>query len=393
MTCLLLGCLATAGGGCLGDSSPTASSTVLVIDPGAGTDLFLDAVDVDSVWVMGGETLRLQVTYGGGCETHTFRLVGKDAFGVPTLGAGLLPASSPLPDPGPTAPLDVYLIHDANEDACRSLVSRTLAFDVSAASRLRRDLLDRDGFVSLLVHTLARSGEVTVRGALMHTGIARSPRDDVEAERMAAFRGDITADDRVYAAIRDDLAAIRDAYGDEVTKSGRPMKAVTFRLPWEPRQLLLTFDAATADAVAKGTYHGWDTLNRALGVESTEIVTAFPDFVVRLRFSPEVNVCALVPVYFNLPGLAAPPRLNRRDGDGPNIYAGLTDDGLTYLVEEAWGDCPSGCLHSDDWFFESVNGKIVFHGRYDPDTEVIPPVWWSTALDNIAFYEEQCAGF
>lgn len=380
------------GAGCLGDSSSTSSSTVLVIDPGAGTDLFQDAVDVDSVWV-NGETLRLQVTYGGGCENHTFRLVAKDGFEVPNAANGLRPASTGLPDPGPVALLNAYLIHDAHGDACRSLVSRTLVFDVSAASRLRRDLLDRDGFVSLSVHTLARSGEVTTRWGLLHSGVAGSPRDDEEAERMAAFRGEVTADDRVYTAIRDDLAAIREAYGDEVTNSGRPLRTVTFRLPWAPRELLLTFDAATADAVAKGTYHGWDALNGALGVKSTEIVTAFPDFVVRLRFAPEVNVCALVPVYFNLPGLAAPPRLSRRDGDGPNIYAGPTDDGFTYLVEEAWGDCPSGCLHSDDWFFESVNGEIVFRGRYNPETEVIPPVWWSTALDNIAFYESQCEGF
>lgn len=378
--------LAVAAAGCSSDSGSPVSSTALVIDADAGAGMFLDTVTVDSVWVSDG-SLKIRVQYGGGCEDHTFRLVGSDQFQpvpAPVSAASLFSAYPILP---------VYLIHDGHGDACRSLVSRTLSFDVSAASRLRREQLDQDGFITLAVNSLAAADVVTVHFAIFHTGVETSPRADVEAERIAAFRTrQVTADDATYARVRDDLKAIRDGYGDEVTKSGRPLGDVTFQLPWVPRELQLAFDDTTADAIVSGAYHDWDGLNGALGVEAVEYVTAYPEFVVRLHFAPEVNVCVLTAVYGGLPGLLRPPAPAYLAGDYPNIYAGFTDAGMSYLVEEAWGDCPAGCLNADDWFFESANGEIVFRGRYDPAAGGPLPAWWDAAMSNVDYYRSQCPG-
>jgi hypothetical protein len=392
--CGILGLLAAAGTGCLGDSgSGPASTTTLIIDPGAGADLFLDTVDVDSVWVK-GESLKIAVRYGGGCTDHTFRLVGEDMFRPPPGLRPALPPASPVPPPGPVPALYVYLVHDGHGDACRSLVSRTLVFDVGPASRLRREQLERDGFVTIVVHSLPAPGTVVTHEALLHSGVLRSPREDVEAERVAAFVDrSVTADEALYARIRDDLNAIRDTHGDVVTGSGRPLRAVTFLLPWAPRELLLTFDDTAADAVLDGSYRHWDALNRALGAEGFEILSVYSNLTVRLRFVAELNACALAAVYWDLPGLLRPPGLNRLAGDRPNIYAGFTESGMNYLVQEAWGDCPAGCLNTDSWFFESVGGDIVFIGRYDSRTDAPTPPWWAEAADNIAFYENECAGY
>ena len=73
-----------------------------------------DPYKVDSAWVM-VNTLYLQVQYGGGCEEHTFELFS-NAFYLKSL---------PMK-------LKLFLKHHANNDACRSVVSKELSFDIAA---------------------------------------------------------------------------------------------------------------------------------------------------------------------------------------------------------------------------------------------------------------------
>lgn len=62
---------------------------------------------------MEGDSLVVEVGYGGGCRVHAFELVRK------------APMIRSLP---PKWPLD--LIHQANEDPCRAWVEERLAFNL-----------------------------------------------------------------------------------------------------------------------------------------------------------------------------------------------------------------------------------------------------------------------
>jgi predicted type IV restriction endonuclease len=60
------------------------------------------------------DTLRLSVSYTGGCAEHAFRLVAWDYFSKSeALQAKLL------------------LAHDANGDACKAIIKQALRFDIS----------------------------------------------------------------------------------------------------------------------------------------------------------------------------------------------------------------------------------------------------------------------
>ena len=73
---------------------------------------------------MEGDTLILDIRFGGGCTTHEFLLVGNNV--------------RLKSDPPQT---NVVLAHDANGDACEALLSRSLRADVSPL----RDAYRRNG--------------------------------------------------------------------------------------------------------------------------------------------------------------------------------------------------------------------------------------------------------
>jgi len=94
-------------------TTPDHAATVLVpgpLDPqGQPHDAYtLEAVAVD------GDTLRLDVSYGGGCRDHVFQLVISTAF----LESEPVQARS-------------VLSHDAQGDRCKALLHATLSADLT----------------------------------------------------------------------------------------------------------------------------------------------------------------------------------------------------------------------------------------------------------------------
>src|SRR5688572_9424490 len=101
-----------------GDTAPTraaASGTppIGLADSCEAATWKLDAYTIDSAAVV-GDTLRLTVTYGGGCAEHRFALVASRAFRE-------------------SAPVQVsaVLTHDAQGDSCRALKGETLRYDLT----------------------------------------------------------------------------------------------------------------------------------------------------------------------------------------------------------------------------------------------------------------------
>jgi hypothetical protein len=89
-----------------------------------------------------GDTLRLEVQYGGGCTQHVFRLLA---------GTGFM-ESNPVQT-------RLYLGHNANGDMCRALVRPTLAFSLAPLAELwRRNYGRRPG--TMIVRLEGWTGEL-----------------------------------------------------------------------------------------------------------------------------------------------------------------------------------------------------------------------------------------
>jgi hypothetical protein len=72
-----------------------------------------DLIQITAVSVK-GNIMSIDVNYSGGCEEHSFQLIGSAS-----ISKSLPPIRS------------IKLVHNANGDACRKLEERTLEFDIS----------------------------------------------------------------------------------------------------------------------------------------------------------------------------------------------------------------------------------------------------------------------
>ncbi|MCA9737256.1 MAG: hypothetical protein R3E98_03780 [Gemmatimonadota bacterium] len=88
-----------------------------------------------------GDTLTLEVRYGGGCAEHRFQVVGQGSF----------QESWPVG-------LALILAHDAGDDPCDGLLQTTLRFDLTpVAERYRASYGASSGIVRLHLEGLAHA--------------------------------------------------------------------------------------------------------------------------------------------------------------------------------------------------------------------------------------------
>jgi hypothetical protein len=190
-----------------------------------------------------------------------------------------------------------------------------------------------------------------------------APKENEEAELAAlCLSGELVASDSLYNQILSDLAAIRAAFGDTFEAVVR----VKFRPPWVAGCLIIGFDDTTAQQVVSGEYHAWDDLNKYYQITTirTSLTPAYGAAV--LYFHGRLHPYRLGGVYRGLPGVTY-TEPNGLIGDSPNIYLRQTGRAITYLFRDAWGDCPSGCIDSEYWYFAVEDGQPVFLDHWGSD--------------------------
>lgn len=129
------------------DSADTGDSGDADTDGSGGAvpDAFSDcrAADGDATWYesasVSGDTLSIDVSYGGGCETHDFQICWD----------GLFLESEPV-----QVGLEVW--HDAHGDACEAEISETLTFDLSPLKQAWQDGYQQESG-TITIHTEAGS--------------------------------------------------------------------------------------------------------------------------------------------------------------------------------------------------------------------------------------------
>ena len=92
-------------------------------------DYLVDSYTIDTAFIY-GDFLKVNVSYGGGCEDHIFNLVHEFLF------CGTSPIHVPL-----------YLTHNSNNDNCEAAFVKELCFDISSLYDLCADTSEL--FISL----------------------------------------------------------------------------------------------------------------------------------------------------------------------------------------------------------------------------------------------------
>lgn len=205
-----------------------------------------------------------------------------------------------------------------------------------------------------------------------------TPNANEEAELISlCLSGELIAPHSLYERVLQDLTAIRAEFGNTF----EAVRGIGFSPPWMVSYLLMAFHDSAAQLIAAGEYHAWDELNERYHVTDIKIGG---HGLVSLAFDGRLNPHRLAEQYRVLPG-ARYAEPNLWIGDGPNVYAGQTDIGFSYLFRYAHGDCLAGCIYNEYWYFVCEQGRPRFIGhwvfRHEPE-----PDWWQEAMLNKEHY-------
>jgi hypothetical protein len=200
-----------------------------------------------------------------------------------------------------------------------------------------------------------------------------TPRENREAEEAALWlSGDLMAPQDLYETIRDDLAAIRNAYLDSI-----PDTDIHFFAPWAVTELIVLPDDATWDKIRNGEPNAIDSLNavfRATDLDSMRIGRLWGLITFEGRLHPQ----RLAEIYAGQPGVIL-AEANGYCCDWDNVYPWKQGNTMTYLFRSGYGDCPSGCIFSNFWYFRRVNGHTEYMGTYSTENDHEAPDWWAEA--------------
>ena len=107
---------------------------VVIVEPGGhGTDLWgTDPYKLNAATIA-GDTLTVNVSYGGGCRTHQFTLLASDVF----------LESHPVQ-------LGASLAHEANDDLCRAWLTEEYDFDLTPIKRMYQAAYRQDAGTVIL---------------------------------------------------------------------------------------------------------------------------------------------------------------------------------------------------------------------------------------------------
>jgi hypothetical protein len=220
-----------------------------------------------------------------------------------------------------------------------------------------------------------------------------TPEDKEEAKVIAiCLSGAVTPPANLSNRVLRDLAEIRSNFGAEFVLANDdyneyvPSRPIRFVAPWLPSCVIIKFAPDTAQLVAKEQYHDWDDLNELYRVSNIDLHSIKTNWVI-LRFKGQLHSRRLCELYAELPGVRI-THPNYRIGAFSTIYpSSRAGSGLTYLFMHGWGDCPSGCIYGEYWYFISnESGETIFAGHWNPQKDPKVPDWWSDAKWNIEQY-------
>jgi len=188
--------------------------------------------------------------------------------------------------------------------------------------------------------------------------IRNTPRADPSLELLAIeTTGSFTASQSVYERLEKDIAAARP-----ILKEIRPSLAeITYRGHDDGKTLLFgADDDETFKQMVSGEYEAWQDLNDWYGVENKREI--FRGLILSVRFKGIYNMKQLADIYSKLPGVKY-AELDGMIGGGSTIKVKMDGDTWFYTFVENWGDCPAGCINSEEFYVTSTApGAVRYTG-------------------------------
>lgn len=194
-----------------------------------------------------------------------------------------------------------------------------------------------------------------------------TPRGDENLELLAlSLEPDrLVASDGMYERVVRDVGAIRALDPDLADIAYRPYD--------DARSLIFQASDTVMEEMASGEYDAWDCPN--LFYAATAIETH--SFSVSVRFKGVYRMSRLVGEYEDMPSVEYVGR-NGMMGDGPTICASFEGELVHYVFDDAWGDCPAGCIaHDYTHYTVDADGAVTLSGEWDNSGDDPAPEWVS----------------
>ena len=216
-----------------------------------------------------------------------------------------------------------------------------------------------------------------------------TPRENAEAEEAALWlSNEIVAPQDLYEKVLKGFNLLRGKYADSI-----PEVNIPFKFPTGTNGILMGIDSLAAGLIRSGIYDAWDSLNayyRSFQIDTSDwsYGNSFI-FYVTISFEGRLNTYRLCDLYEKLPGVIW-ASAGGYVGDWPCTYPWIDSTvNLTFLVRNAWGDCPAGCIMSHYYYFKMKSGDIDYIGDWEFSYPLSPPEWWDeakVAFETYRFY-------
>lgn len=229
-------------------------------------------------------------------------------------------------------------------------------------------------FVTIVVFSLISScdnstGPVHNEPLTFEENLALSPRADVEAEQMALYlSGDMVAPQELYLRIKRGLKKLRQQYANSI-----PAIDYRFLPAMIAGRLSITFSDESADKIRAGTFFDLDSLNAFFNgtLDTNTYLWAWQGANIgSFHFQARLNPVRLYDEYAKIENIGHIQPVSY-GGDSPNIFPWLDDAGyLVFILRNAWGDCPVGCMASYFYYFrETFDGFDIIWEGYKEDVD------------------------
>lgn len=219
--------------------------------------------------------------------------------------------------------------------------------------------------------------KITNPTQLTPVDISVTPLDNEEAELAALhLSGELVAPVGLYNKVKQELELIRSSWKDSIIFVN--LEFVPF---YKASALLMAADTIVFDSMLAGTYIAWDSLNSYYRLKQFKEIFTFNDKVYfQLNFTGRLNSFVLNRAYKDLPDLLGVGWITNRTGDYPLLVPFKTGNRIKYFFRHGYGDCPSGCLNSDVFYFTVERGQAIYHGSYSYEFPLVQPIptWLDT---------------
>ena len=209
-----------------------------------------------------------------------------------------------------------------------------------------------------------------------------TPMENEEAELLAIhLSGEIISPVRLYRKIKNDLELIRSTWSDSIGQVN--IKYSPFS---QPSLIYVGLDSSAFTDAQAGRYHEWDSLNNYYRMDSIRLLPQFHLAV--LQFEGRLNPVLLVDAYSGLSGMQY-SHTESWIGDWSTLVALFENNVVKYFFRLGFGDCPSGCIYSNFFYFTVDDDSAHYHGSYlttyPPDSSTIPN-WADSAMQALRDY-------